>query len=112
MNESPIFSKTYDFLLWLLPQASKFPRHYRFTLAERVQQHALDFQETLIRAGLRKGESRRTHLEQADEQLAQLRHIVRLCKDLNFFTLKQYEYAAGQLAELGRLLGGWKKVGG
>ncbi len=55
MNESPIFSRTYDLLLWLLPQAIKFPRAYRFTLAERVQRRALDMQETLIAAGLRRG---------------------------------------------------------
>ncbi len=48
MTESPIFVRTYDLLLWLLPQAIQFPRAYRFTLAERVQRRALDFQETLI----------------------------------------------------------------
>jgi cytosine/adenosine deaminase-related metal-dependent hydrolase len=109
MNESPIFSRTYDFLLWLLPQATKFPRAYRFTLAERVQRRALDFQETLIAAGLRRGPDREARLREADAQLAQLRQTVRLCKDLALLTLKQYEHAAERLAEIGRLLGGWQK---
>ena len=109
MNESPIFSRVYDLLLWLLPQAIKFPRAYRFTLAERVQHRALDLQETLIAAGLRRGPDRSSHLRQADTQLAQLRQTLRLCKDLNLLTLKQYEHAAALLAEIGRLLGGWQK---
>ena len=43
MNDLRIFVRTYDFLLWLMPQSQKFPRIYRFTLAERVQRLALDF---------------------------------------------------------------------
>ena len=110
MRESPIFSRTYDMLLWLLPQATKFPRTYRFTLAERVQRRALDLQETLIAAGLRRGPEQAARLREADTQLAQLRQTIRLCKDLSLLTLKQYEHAAALLAEIGRLLGGWQKT--
>jgi len=110
MKESPLFTHTYNFVLWLLPQAIKFPRQYRFTLAERVQRHTLDFQETIIAAGLKRGTSRAEHLQKADALLAQLRHTVRLCKDLKLITLRQYEFAAEHLAEIGRLLGGWLKA--
>lgn len=110
MPESPIFSRTYDFLLWLLPRAAKFPRHYRFTLAERVQRRALDFHETLISAGLRRGPERAVRLHEADAQLAQLRHLLRLCADLGCLTLPQYEHAAALLTEIGKLLGGWRKT--
>lgn len=109
MTASPIFARTYDFLLWLLPQAAKFPRQYRFTLAERVQRRALDFQETLIAAGLRRGPERAARLREADTQLAQLRQSLRLCKDLDLFGLGQYEHAAALLTEIGKLLGGWQK---
>lgn len=109
MKESPIFSCTYDMLLWLLPQSVKFPRAYRFGLGERVTRRALDFQETLIAAGLRAGPERRTLLLQADTQLAQLRQSVRLCKDLQLLTIGQYEHIASILTEIGRLLGGWQK---
>lgn len=109
MNESPVFSHTYDFVRWLLPQAIEFSRLYRFTLSERVQCGALDFQEALIAAGLRRGAERLSHLQRADTKLAQLRHTLRLCKDLDQLTLRQYEFAAEQLAEIGRLLGAWMK---
>jgi hypothetical protein len=88
MKESPIFSRTYDMLLWLIPQTLKFPRAHRFGLGERVTHLALDFQET---------------------RLAQLRQSLRLCKDLRLLSLGQYEHIAAQLVEIGRLLGGWKK---
>jgi hypothetical protein len=108
MQESPIFSRTYDLLLWLLPQASKFPRAHRFGLGERVVRQALDLQETLVKAGLSKGE-RANLLHEADVQLAVLRQNLRLCKDLELLKLNQYEHVSMMLAEIGRLLGGWKK---
>ena len=110
MPESPLFSRAYDFLLWLLPQAAKFPRLYRFTLAERVQRRALDLHETLIAAGLRRGPERAARLQEGDTKGGKLRPPLRLCADLNLLTLAQYEHAAGRLAEIGRLLGGWQKA--
>jgi len=108
MQESPIFSRTYDLILWLLPQASKFPRVHRFGLGERVVRQVLDFQETLVKAGLSKKERARL-LDDADVQLAILRQNLRLCKDLDIIKLNQYEHVSKMLAEIGRLLGGWKK---
>ena len=110
MNESPIFSRTYDLLLWLLPQATHFPRAHRFGLGERVVRQSLDFQETLIAAGLRRGAQRGELLDIADTRLAQLRHSLRLCKDLQLLSIGQYEHAAAMLVEIGRLLGGWQKT--
>ncbi len=108
MQESPIFSRTYDFILWLVPQANKFPRVHRFGLGERVVRQALDFQETLMKAGISKKERNR-FLDEADVQLAILRQNLRLCKDLELLKLNQYEHVSRILAEIGRLLGGWKK---
>jgi len=50
IKESPIFTRTYDLLRWLLPATVKFPRQQRFVLAEAVQRTALSFHETLIEA--------------------------------------------------------------
>ena len=109
MNESPVYSRTYDLLLWLLPQATKFPRLHRFGLGERLVRRALDFQEALIAAGQRQGAERRALLLQADSLLAQVRFLLRLSKDLELISLSQYEHAARLQTEVGRLLGAWLK---
>ncbi len=108
MQESPIFSRTYDLIIWLLPQLGKFPRVYRFSVGERLARQALDFQETLVKAGLSKRE-RAGLLDEADAQLAILRTTLRLCKDLEIIKLNQYEHVSRMLVEIGRLLGGWKR---
>jgi four helix bundle protein len=110
MNESPIYSKTYDLLLWLLPAATRFPRAHRFGLGENVTRKALSLQETLISAGMRRDASRLALLKQADVELAQLKQALRLCHDLQLFSTGQYEHIARMLVEIGRLLGGWLKT--
>ncbi|MBX3038739.1 MAG: diversity-generating retroelement protein Avd [Anaerolineales bacterium] len=109
MQESPIFSRTYDLVLWLVPQVNKFPRVHRFGIGERVIRHTLDFQETIIKAGLSK-KDRSKLLDEADVQLALLRQHLRLCKDLDIVKLNQYEHVSKIIVEIGRLLGGWKKI--
>ncbi len=110
MNESPIYSKTYDLLVWLLPAATRFPRAHRFGLGENVTHKALSLQETLIAAGMHRDTSRLGLLKKADVELAQLRQTLRLCHDLQLFSTGQYEHVARMLVEIGRLLGGWIKT--
>ncbi len=47
-KESPLFSRTYDLVCWLIPLTIKFPRQYRFVVAEALQRSVLQFQELLI----------------------------------------------------------------
>jgi hypothetical protein len=102
--------RTYDLLLWLIPQVQKFPRAHRFGLAERIQRLALDFQDSLVAAGKSKGAARRVLLNRADIQLEQLRVWTRLARDLQCLSLRQYEHLARLVGEVGRLLGAWLKT--
>ena len=51
----PIFTKTYDFLAWLVPLTNHFPRLHRHTVTRRLLDAALDFQEDLLRANNLRG---------------------------------------------------------
>ncbi|MBI4671259.1 MAG: diversity-generating retroelement protein Avd [Chloroflexi bacterium] len=107
MTESPIFAKTYDFILWLLPHTRKFPKEQRFSMAQRLEDTAFAFQDLILRAA--KTKSPRRFLVEADIELDKLRFQIRLCLDLNLLSPKQYEFAATQIVEIGKLLGGWLK---
>ncbi len=107
MNEAPIFPKTYDFLLWLVPATLKYPREQRYALALRTQQAAFDFNELIIQA--RKTRNKRDLLVEADAKLEQIRTYLRLAHDLHLLTIRQYEHAAKHVAEVGALLGDWLK---
>jgi len=112
VQESPIYSRTYDLLRWLLQATSHFPRSQRFVLAKRVQDAAFDLQEALLEAGLSSGQERREGLKKADMHLAKLRYYLRLSHDMEWLSLGQYEHVARMVDEVGRLLGGWLRKEG
>ena len=105
MKQSPIFSKTYDFIAWLIPLTVKFPRQQRFVLASALQREALQFQELLIEAAHLKQPA--ASLMRADIELDKLRTHMRLCRDLKLVNPGQYEHASRMMVEMGKLLGGW-----
>ncbi len=95
-----------------MPATTKFPREQRFVMAKAVQETALRFQEDLIEAGVAHGRTRGRTLMQADVELTKLRFYLRLCKDMKLLKLNQYRHVAEMVAEVGRLLGGWRKTVG
>lgn len=109
MRQSPIFARTYDLLLWLIPRTTQFPREQRFVLGKAVQETALRFQEALIEAALTGKRGQQRALVRADTDLTKLRFYLRLCRDLQLITPRQYQHVAEMVAEVGRLLGGWRK---
>ncbi len=111
MNDSPIFARTHDLLLWLIPRTLRFPKEHRFMLAQRLQNTALDLQERLLEAAFSHGNDRRAALTRADVTLAKLRYHLRLAQELTLLSGEQYAHAAGLVAEIGRLLGAWQKKG-
>ena len=106
-QESPLFTKTYDLLAYVLAAVEKFPRYHRFVLGRRVQELGWGFLDTILAARKCAPEERPGLLQQADLTLDRLRYTIRICCDLTLFSQKQYAYASGLLAEVGRLLGKW-----
>lgn len=107
-EQSPLFTKTTDFLFWLLNHTEKFPKSERFRLAKRLEDSAFAFYERLIEA-TRTTRRKKQVLYQADLELEKLRLFMRLSQRRNLTKLAQYRFAAEQLTEMGNLLGGWLK---
>ena len=98
-----------ELLQWLLPKSERFPKSYRNTLTLRLMNTALDLNEATIHALRRRGRSRQSALQQADEALECLRSYLLLVFEWRWISIRQYEHVCGLLMEIGRLLGGWIK---
>lgn len=110
MNTTPIFTRTFDFVTWLMAVTNHFPRSQRFLVTKRLLDAALDFQELLVDANACRGQARLGKLDQADAELDKVRLYLRLAFRWSWLSSGQYEHAAAHVTEIGRLLGGWKKV--
>ena len=72
---------------------------------------ALEVLEHLISAQYDR-RARRQELNRANLVLEQLRYLIRLSKDLRCLNLKQYEFAARSLVDVGKQVGGWLRFSG
>ena len=109
-SEMPIFTRTFDFLTWLLPATNHFPTAHRHTFTKRLLDAAFDLREQVEAANHRMGRERLVYLNAADESLDKIRTYLRLAVKWEWLTGGQYHHVAEMTAEIGRLLGGWKKV--
>lgn len=105
-----ILTQTYDLLVWLLPRTERFPKSQRFVITERLQNAALDFQETLFLANARSGRERFAALRDADARLNALRLYLRLAAHWGWLSSGQYEHVSRMIADIGKLLGGWLRA--
>ncbi len=104
-----IFTRTYDFLTWLIPCAEDFPRPQRFVVTGRLTSAALDFQERIIEANRLHGRTRLERLRLADAELDKVRLYLRLAARWDWLSEGQYRHVSVMVKEIGALLGGWIK---
>ena len=103
-------------LLWesiaddLLDRSLKFPRHARYSIAERIDNLVLDVLEGLIVARYQRGRERRAALEDINLRLTRLRALLRLAHRRHYLGEKGYEFVSERIDEAGRMLGGWLRL--
>lgn len=108
LQDLTLFQKTYDFLLWVKPTVQRFQKSHKYSLGIQLENETLEMLKCIIRANL----SRNKKAEIIDEALVRyetVKVLIRLAKDFRLLNIKQYEFAAVNLVEIGKLLGGWKK---
>jgi hypothetical protein len=107
MDAPQIITKMYDFLLYLIPQISRFPRSQRYLLGDRLEITGLDTLELLLEAVYSR--EKMPLLRRANVKLEKTRYYARLCKDLKLMDLHRYEVISKKINEVGIQLGGWIK---
>lgn len=103
-----VVQRAYDLALWLVRKVERFPRSFRFSVGDRVVARALDLLETLTEAAYTSDKV--PLLDRANRGLNSLRLLLRMTLDLKLLAADAHEFAAGQLEEIGRMIGGWRKA--
>jgi hypothetical protein len=103
-----VLAKFEEFTGWLLDRTAKWPKSARFTLTQRIENHALDVVEDLVVARYSRP-GRRARLDAANLTLERMRHLLRLAREANVCPFNVFESAARGLDETGRMLHGWRK---
>ncbi len=109
MNTDSILVKVFDYWKILVPVLSKFPRQYKFSLGERMQNLASELMEILVEAYYSPRDQKKALLARANIKIEILRRYLRLAYELGLYSSKVYERLAASLNEIGRMAGGWLK---
>jgi len=106
-NEVVILPKIYDLILWYGKKIIYYPKKYKYNLGERITDIFLDVIENIIEAQY--SSKKYYFLRKTNILLEKLRIMIRLSKDLQCITIKEYEYMTRETNEIGKMVGGWEK---
>lgn len=105
-----ILTLTYDFLLYLIPQLSKYPRDQKFMLGDRIQNLSHDILDDFIIAYYSGVTSEKIErLKKANVKLERLRYCIRMSHDLKLLNNEKYGAISRKINEIGGTLGNWLK---
>lgn len=96
------------FVPWLLDHCARWPRAARFSLTQRVENHALDVLELLIVARYQPSK-RGGRLAQANLVLERMRFLCRIARGRRFMSARAFEKAMADVDEAGRMIHGWRQ---
>jgi len=104
-----VLSRWEEFTGWLLDQTARWPKSARFTLTQRVENHALDVTEMLVLARYDPRE-RRSLLCRVNLLFERMRFLFRIARRGNVMPRRGFEVAMRGVDETGRMIHGWRKA--
>jgi len=102
-----VLQKWEAFVSWLLNHTMRWPKAARFTLTQRLDNHALDVTEMLVQARYTP-RSRSRLLGEVNLRLERMRFLGRLARDAKIEHNKGFETMMRHIDEAGRMLHGWR----
>ncbi len=103
-----ILARWEEFTSWFLDHTGRWPKSARFTLTQRVENHALDVTEMLVVARYQPRRRRRL-LDEINLRLERMRFLLRIARQGNVMPKQGFERAMKSVDEAGRMLHGWRE---
>lgn len=85
------------------------PRSSRYTLGDRIENKFIDLLEATYRAYFSKKDNKATYIIRAVALLDILKFLLQIAWEGKYIGNGKYIELGGLLAEIGKMLGGWKK---
>jgi len=96
------------FIPWLLACCGRWPRSARFSLTQRIENHALDVLELLVVARYQPRQRARS-LQDVNLVLERMRFLSRIARTQGFMSMRAFDKAMRDIDEAGRMVWGWRQ---
>lgn len=109
-NDLPIITKfSSAYKLWH-SYLVHLPRLTRFTLGTKIDGYFIDCLELSLSAGYAPRETKSAYLRKLSTKLDCLKFFLKILWELKSLDNKKYITLSSQLAEIGKMIGGWLKL--
>lgn len=107
VEELPVYRLTHEFILNIVSMVKNFPKDYKFSLGERLKDECFDLVLQIYKANNSfSSQKRKQFIEEGLEKLKTIEMIVRLSKDLQLISVKQYSKSTEISENIGKQLWG------
>lgn len=107
--EIPVIKTLYDLYTFTHNLVSKFPKHERYSLGEKLENTIFEAIEYIVFGNGQQKNFKDAYILKANTKIELLKLYYRLAFDMNIIDGKSYLKAQEFLQEIGKMLGGWLK---
>ena len=110
VEDLPVYRQTHEFIVQIISLTTNFSKDYKFSLGERLKDECFELTLQIYRANSSfSSQKRKQYIEDGIERLKTIEMIIRLSKDLQLISVKQYSNSIEISENIGKQLWGWKK---
>ena len=104
----PIYKAVYDFLLRIIQLINHFPREYKYTLGERIQNTAMNMVVAIYRANTSKDKI--PHLKVLLENVQTIYLFLRIAHDIKILPTQKFASLVEVVDDVSNQAQGWLKT--
>lgn len=106
-DQLPVYRASYELLVSIFDFSRNFTREYKYTIGEKLKNETVDLITHIYRANSR--QEKRPVLQQARENVEVIRLYMRLLRDLQQVSIRQFVDINEKIEDVSRQLTGWQK---
>ena len=107
-SELPVYKATYDLLLGIFRFAKYFGNEYKYTVGESLKKETIELLTQIYRANVKR--DKQDVLQEARERIEVIRLFIRLMKDMQQISVKQFVQINESVENVSKQLSGWQKA--
>lgn len=104
----PIYKATYDFLLRIMSVISHFPKEYKYTIGERIQDTAINMVVAIYRANSTKDKI--PHLQELEENVQMIYLFLRITHDIKILPTQKFASLVEMIDSVSTQAKGWLRT--
>ena len=107
-NHLSVYKTAYDFMLEMVQLTKNCPKEYKYTIAEKIQEQAVEIIIDIYRAN--SSVDKIPTLTKLLERVEMLNIYTRMCHDLQIISIEKYSQVVEKLASISKQTKGWMQA--